>query len=65
MEGTISEDDYHNLKGEFADMKEDGIEGSITSVKTEYDEAGNPEKITVGVLDESTGEKSYKVYEAG
>lgn len=65
LEGRISEDDYHNLKGELADMKEDGIEGSITSVKTEYDEAGNPEKVTVGVLDESTGEKSYKVYEVG
>lgn len=65
LEGTISEEDYCNLKGELADMKEDGIDGSITSVKTEYDKTGNPEKITVGVLDESTGEKSYKVYEAG
>jgi hypothetical protein len=51
------------LKEELADMKADGIEGSVTSVKVEYDEEENPTRVTVGVLDESTGKKSYKVYE--
>lgn len=59
----ISEEDYNNLKEELADMKADGIESSVTSVKVEYDEDGNPTKVTVGVLDESTGKKTYKVYE--
>lgn len=44
-------------------MKEDGVEASLTSVKREYDENDNPTKITVGILDESTGKKTYKVYE--
>ncbi len=44
-------------------MAEDGIDTSITSVKVEYNEENMPLKITVGILDESTGEKSYKVYE--
>jgi hypothetical protein len=59
----ISDEDYNNLKEELADMKADGIEGSVTSVKVEYDEEENPTRVTVGVLDESTGKKSYKVYE--
>jgi hypothetical protein len=59
----ISDEDYNNLEDEFADMKADGIEGSVTSVKVAYDEDGNPTRVTVGVLDESTGKKSYKVYE--
>lgn len=59
----ISDEDYNNLKEELADMKADDIEGSITSVKVEYDEDGNATRVTVGVLDESTGKKSYKVYE--
>lgn len=59
----ISDDDFNNLKEEFDDMKADGINGSITSVKIEYNENESPVKITVGVLDESTGMKSYKVYE--
>lgn len=59
----ISNEDYNNLKEEIDDMKADGIEGSVTSVKVEYDEDGNPSKVTVGILDESTGKKSYKVYE--
>ena len=59
----ISDEDYNNLKEEIEDMKADGIEGSVTSVKVEYDEDGNPTRVTVGILDESTGKKSYKVYE--
>ena len=32
------------------------------AVKIEYDENGNPTKVTVGILDESTGTKKYKEY---
>lgn len=59
----ISAEDYINLREEIEDMKDDRKEVSITSVKTEYDEGGDPVKIMVGVLDEAAGEKTYKVYE--
>lgn len=62
----IGEDDYEELKEELNDMQESGLNASVTSVtsvKSEYDENGNLTKITVGVLHESTGEKTYKVYE--
>lgn len=59
----ISDEDYNSLKEELADMKADGIEGSVTSIKVEYDEGGNPTKVMAGILDESTGKKTYKVYE--
>lgn len=63
LEGSIDGEYYQDLKDEIQDMKADGIEASVTSVKTEYDENGNPTKVTVGILNESTGEKSYRVYE--
>lgn len=63
VENLISEEDYTNLKEEIADMKEDGANASITSVKIEYDDSGKPVKVTVGMLDESTGLKTYMVYE--
>lgn len=59
----VSYEDYNSLKEELEDMKADGIEGSLTSVKVEYDEDGDPTRVIVGVLDELTGKKSYKVYE--
>lgn len=58
----ISDEDYNNLKEEIEDMKADGIEASVTSVKVENDENSNSIKVTVGILDECTGQKSYKVY---
>ena len=64
LDGKISKDDFDSLNEELNDMKNDNGEVTITSVKTEYDENGNPDKVTVGVLDETTGTKSYKVYEA-
>ena len=60
---NISKQDYKDLKEEIKDMKDDGIDATITSVKVEYDEKDQPIKITVGMLDESTGIKTYKVYE--
>ena len=60
----ISDYNYNSLEEEINEMAKDGIDTSITSVKVEYNEENMPLKITVGILDESTGEKSYKVYEA-
>lgn len=59
----VSREDYRALKKELDEMYEEGSTMTITSVKTEYDDSGNPYKVTVGVLEEETGEKSYKVYE--
>lgn len=58
----ISDEDYDRLKKNLDEMKEDGCDAAITSVKVEYDENGNPTKVTVGILDESTGTKKYKEY---
>lgn len=58
LEGDISDEDYERLE-----TVADSGEYSITSVKKEYDENGNVTKVTVGMLDESSGEKTYKVYE--
>ncbi len=62
LESAISEQDYENLQEEMQDMEADGHSVSITSVKVEYDSEGNPTKVFVGVLDETTGTKSYKEY---
>jgi len=62
LSGKICDADFKELQEEINDMHSDGCNASVTSVKTEYDEKGSPTKITVGVLDESTGEKTYKVY---
>lgn len=58
----ISDEDYDRLKQTLDEMKEDGCDAAITSVKIEYDENGKPTKVTVGILDESTGTKKYKEY---
>ena len=49
-------------KDEINDMKADGNEVSITSVVKEYDSNGNLTSVTVGVKNETTGEKEYKHY---
>ncbi|MCC8168761.1 MAG: DNA/RNA non-specific endonuclease, partial [Clostridiales bacterium] len=64
LAGKISSRDLNSLRDEVEDMKDAGIDASLTSVKTEYDEMGNPEKITVGLLDESTGIKTYRSFYA-
>lgn len=58
----ISDEDYDRLKQTLDEMKEDGCDAAITSVKVEYDENGNPTKVTVGILDESSATKTYKEY---
>ena len=63
LKDKINDEDYRCLKQELKDMKMDGADGSVTSVKSQYDENGRVVKVTAGILDESTGEKFYKVYE--
>lgn len=62
LSDKISDEDYGRLKQMLEEMKEDGCDVAITSVKVEYDENGKPTKVTVGILDESTGTKRYKEY---
>ena len=59
---SISTEDYDNLNNEISDMKDDGNKVSITSVVKEYDSNGNLSSTQVGVLNETTGEKTYKYY---
>jgi hypothetical protein len=62
LSDKISDEDCGRLKQILEEMKEDGCDATITSVKVEYDENGNPTKVTVGILDESIGTKKYKEY---
>lgn len=64
LEGRIPDSELSRLKEEIGDMREDGREVSVTSVKTEYNEDGTVAKVTVGVRDEAEGNTSYKVYDA-
>lgn len=64
VEGVISEEDFASLMDEINDMVEDGSEISVTSVLKELDADGNIKSITVGVRDETLGEKSYRTYDA-
>lgn len=64
LEGNISDENLSSLKDEISDMQEDGCEVSVTSVKTKYDSEGNPVSVTVGIRNETTGEKTYKTYDA-
>ena len=63
LEDVISGEDFAGLRDEIEDMKNDGHPASITSVKTELDENGNVLKAVAGILDESTGIKSYRIFE--
>ena len=62
LEDVLSKDDLNNLKDEIADMQADGNEVSVTSVSNEYDSDGKLTKTTVGVRNETTGEKEFKTY---
>jgi hypothetical protein len=62
LENVISEEDLNSLKDEISDMQADGNEVSVTSVSNEYDSDGNLSKTTVGVRNETTGEKVFKTY---
>lgn len=63
LEGVISEEDFGSLMDEINDMIEDDSEVSLTSVLKEFDENGNIKSITVGLRDETLGEKSYRTFD--
>jgi hypothetical protein len=63
LKSKISEEQYNELKEEIEDWENEGIEVSITSVKIEYDENGNPVKITVCKTYDTIGLKEYETYE--
>ncbi|SHH98183.1 DNA/RNA non-specific endonuclease [Clostridium collagenovorans DSM 3089] len=64
LEGVISQEDFESLMDEINDMIEDDSEVSVTSVLKEFDENGNIKSITVGLRDETLGEKSYRTFDA-
>ena len=64
VEGEISDEDMNSLNDEISDMEEDGCDVSVTSVLKKYDADGNLVSVTVGIRNETTGEKSYRTFNA-
>lgn len=64
IEGEISDEDMDSLNDEISDMEEDGCDVSVTSVLKKYDADGNLVSVTVGIRNETTGEKSYRTFNA-
>lgn len=62
LENDITDEDLQSLKDEISDMEADGNEVSVTSVKKEYDSDGNLKSTTVGIRNETTGEKYYRTF---
>lgn len=62
LDGEISDQDLSNLTNEIEDMRADGNEVSVTSVRKEYDGDGNLKSVTACVTNETTGEKDYTTY---
>ena len=58
----ISEPHYRALKEELTEMQADGCPATITSVKTES--GSGKDIVTIGILDETTGIKTYRVYDS-
>jgi hypothetical protein len=63
IKDKISAEDYDRLKRNISEMKEDGCDAAVTSVKVEYNESGERTKVTIGILDESDGTKRYREYD--
>lgn len=64
-ESKISGEDFADLTEQIKDMRSEGIDVSVTSVKTEYDEEGAPLCVIVGLRDETNNEKEYISYRVG
>lgn len=64
LEGEISKQDIDSLKDEIADMDEDKCNVSVTSVLKKYNEDGNLVSVSVGIRNETTGEKTYRTFES-
>lgn len=62
LKGDISDQDLDNLRNEIEDMKADGNDVSVTSVRREYDSEGELKSVTVCVTNETSGEKEYVTY---
>lgn len=62
LENNITIEDLQSLKNEIADMETDGNEVSVSSVKKDYDQDGNLKTTTVGVRNETIGEKFYRTF---
>ncbi len=59
VKDVISESEYNSLRNEIEDMKADGNQVSITSLEKKY-ENGEMTEVTVGIRNETIGEKTYK-----
>jgi len=60
----MKDEDMDSLNDEISDMEEDGCDVSVTSVLKKYDADGNLVSVTVGIRNETTGEKSYRTFNA-
>lgn len=65
LEGIIDDVDYQNLKDEIQEMRDDGDKVSVTSTCKELNADGSVKKVTVGIRDETTGDKWYQTYTPG
>lgn len=59
VKDVISKSEYKSLRNEIDDMKADGNQVSITSLEKKY-ENGEMTEVTVGIRNETIGEKTYK-----
>lgn len=62
LKGTITKQDFKSLSNEISDIKNDGNNVSITSISKHYDENGKLKSVTVGVMNETEKEKTYKTF---
>ena len=65
LEGVIDDVDYKNLKDELQEIRDDGDMVSVTSTCKELNPDGSVKKVTVGIRDETTGDKWYQIYTPG
>lgn len=64
IEDNISDEDMESLKNEIIDMEEDECKASVTSILKKNEENGDLVLVKVGIRNETTGEKTYRTYEA-
>ena len=62
IKGSISDENMEMLNNEIEDTEKDGGNICVTSVLKKYDKDNNIVSVRVGIIDETTGEKTYKVY---
>jgi hypothetical protein len=62
LKGDIADQDFSTLKVKIADMRTDGSEVSVTSVRREYSSNGDLKSVMVGITNETPRYKVYTVY---